>query len=91
MSAITVSRLHKMLGAMIAAGHGRKPVCISKETFTHPCEEDGTTILNVIEVTGPEWIPQADDDGGAKWNKDGTQSGKVCVVLVGDGYDPAAA
>ncbi len=87
MSGITVARLHKLLGAMILEGHGRKPVCINKSTFTHPCEDEGTVILNISDVTGPEWIAQADDDGGTKWNKDGTESGKQCVLLLGDHRD----
>lgn len=84
MSNITVARLHKLLGKMIEDGHGRKPVCIAKQTFTHPCEDDGITILNVRGVKDPMWIARSDDDGGTKWNKDGTESGTVCIVLVGD-------
>lgn len=39
--AMTVSALHKQLGTLIEAGHGRKPVAVNKCTFTDPCEQDG--------------------------------------------------
>ena len=80
----TVAALHKTLGKLVAAGHGRKPVQVNKATFTHPCEMDGTVILDIVEVQGPKWIPICDDDGGTKWNKDGTESGKTVVILAGD-------
>ena len=30
---MTIARLHKLLGTMVSAGHGRKPVCVQNETF----------------------------------------------------------
>ena len=80
---MTVNQLHKLLGELIDKGHGRKPVCIAKHTFTHPCESDGAYILPVDAVTGPEWIYNADDDGGVKLNRDGTESATRTVVLRG--------
>jgi hypothetical protein len=80
---MTVAALHKRLGELIAAGHGRKPLCVNKPTFYDACESDGAVILEVHGVEGPRWIPTADDDGGTKWNKDGTESGKKIVVLYG--------
>lgn len=53
---MTVSGLHKQLSELIAAGHGRKPVCINKRTFNHRMEEDGAVILPVESVSGPEFI-----------------------------------
>lgn len=41
--AMTVNKPHKILGEMIAAGHGRRPVNVAKHTFTHNCESDGAT------------------------------------------------
>ena len=35
---MTVSGLHKQLSELIAAGHGRKPVCINKRTFNRQKE-----------------------------------------------------
>lgn len=86
---MTVSRLHKLLGALVEAGHGRKPVLINKPTFRHNCEDDGVVMLDVEGVDGPRWISIADDDGGTKWNQDGTEAGKRVVLLYGDRYDPA--
>lgn len=81
---MTVAALHKRLGALIEAGHGRKPVMVNKATFTHPLEEDGAVILHIAEVRGPEWIPNVDDDGGTKWNRDDSESGQRVVMLAGD-------
>jgi hypothetical protein len=78
-----------LLGKMIANGEGRRPVCISKTTFTHPCEGDGATILNVQDA----FLQM----GGTKVNKNGSESMRGCLVLVGDefwiratGHDPKA-
>ena len=80
--AITVAKLHRILGEQIKKGNGRKPVCISKDTFTHNCESDGVTILEICTVA-LKWIPTADDDGGWKFNRDGTGAGRQTVVLGG--------
>lgn len=79
----TVARLHKMLGDLIAAGHGRKPVCIDKASFYHPLEQDGATIIDISGVAGPKFICKADDDGGQAFNKDGTEAGRMTVILFG--------
>lgn len=86
---MTVATLHKQLGALIDAGHGGKPVSVDKETFTHPLEEDGVVILDVQGVEGPRWIPEANDDGGTKWNKDGSEAGYHAVILFGDSHETA--
>jgi hypothetical protein len=85
---MTVAALYKRLGALIEAGHGRKPVAVNKTSFTHNCEDDGTVILDLQGVEGPIWIGTSDDDGGTKWNKDGTESGKQLVVLYGNNLQP---
>lgn len=83
----TVARLHKELGKLIEVGHGRKPVYVNKQSFQHNCESDGAVILALCGM-GIQWVPTMDDDGGTKWNKDGTESGKVLLVLTGaDGAD----
>lgn len=80
---MTVSKLHKLLGEMIARGHGRKPVCVDKATFQHNCEADGVTILDVCKVKLiSHWID--DGDGCAIINKDGTERQKTSFVLLGD-------
>ena len=80
----TVAKLHKLLGALIEQGHGRKPVCVDKSTFSHPLESDGALILDVDSVEGPRWICMADDDGGTKWNSDGSESGRQVVIIKGE-------
>ena len=86
--AMTVNKLHKILGEMIAAGHGRRSVNVAKHTFTHNCESDGVTILEVCTVKA-EWFPLSDDDGGGAYRKDGTERGSTCVVLRGASSDPS--
>ena len=80
---MTVSRLHKQLSELIAAGHGRKPVSINKRTFNNRLEQDGAVIMPVESVSGPVFITTVDDDGGQKFNRDGTESGHYTVVLAG--------
>lgn len=80
---MNVNQLHKALGKLVAEGHGRKPVCVNKATFHHPLEMDGAVILGLKSVVGPQWIAMTDDDGGTKFNKDGTESGTYTVVLEG--------
>lgn len=79
-----VRTLHALLGQLIEQGQGYKPVCINKGSFRHVLEEDGAVILDVRGVTGPRFILTTDDDGGTKWNADGSEAGRMTVVLVGD-------
>jgi hypothetical protein len=88
---MTVARLHKLLGALIEAGHGRKPVLVDRSTFSDPRDNDGLLMLPPRYVQGPRWIPTADDDGGTKWNKDGSEAGQQCVLIVGDCAEPEPA
>lgn len=85
--AMTVSRLHKQLSELIAAGHGRKPVCINKRTFKNRLEDEGVVIMPVARVSGPVFIPTSDDDGGSQLNRDGTEAGRQTVILFGDEED----
>jgi RNase adaptor protein for sRNA GlmZ degradation len=80
----TVARLHKLLGELVANGHGRKPVVINKRTFKHPLEDEGCVMIDVRSIEGPRWICTLDDDGGSKINADGSEAGKRVVVLIGD-------
>lgn len=79
----TVARLHKELGKLIEQGHGRKPVQINKQSFQHVLEDDGVVIMDIKAIEGPRWITEADDDGGTKWNRDGSEAGRRVVVLNG--------
>jgi len=62
MAAMTVARLHKMLGQLIEEGQGRRPVVMNKASFYHPLESDGVVILDVTEAKA-DTITMADDDG----------------------------
>lgn len=79
----TVARLHRELGKLIEQGHGRKPVQINKQSFHHVLEDDGVVIMDIEAIEGPRWITEADDDGGTKWNRDGSEAGRRVVVLKG--------
>lgn len=79
----TVARLHKELGNLIDQGHGRKPVQINKQSFQHILEDDGVVIMDINAIEGPRWVTQADDDGGTKCNRDGTEAGRRVVILKG--------
>lgn len=79
---MTVSGLHKLLGDLINAGHGRKIACINKDSFRHALESDGAVILEV-EAVSVRWIGNIDDDGGQKMNKNGTESGRMYAIISG--------
>ena len=83
---MTLNQLYKRLGKLIEKGHGRKAVCVDKESFRDNRESDGCTILDIACVD-VRWIINADDDGGAKINKDGTESGLTRVIFGGSSYD----
>jgi hypothetical protein len=80
---ITVNRLHEMLADLIREGHGKTPVCVSKSTFTHNCEEDGITILPVNGCV-VKHILMDDGDGGTKYRKDGSECRQKTAILFGD-------
>jgi hypothetical protein len=84
---VNVNQLHRALGKLIEAGHGRKPILVHKTTFVSSLEEDGVVMMPVSSVSDVQWIPIADDDGGWKLNRDGTESGQRVVILRGEGYD----
>lgn len=80
--AMTVARLHKMLGKLIEDGQGRRPVCVDKESFYHPLEADGATILHVTDADA-KTINMTDDDGGTAFNADGSERLRKVFVLGG--------
>lgn len=83
--AMTVARLHKMLGELVATGQGRRAVCVNKASFYHPLEDDGVTILDVTEAETDE-ITLADGDGWAETNADGSERTRK-VFILGGGHD----
>lgn len=84
---MTLNQLYKRLGKLLEQGHGRRTVGIDKQSFQDNRENDGPMILPVCEID-VEWIGDADDDGGIAHNKDGTERGRVTVILGGSAYSP---
>jgi len=82
MKRITINRLHKILTAEIAKGRGKIPVTIHKDTFTHPLESDGCTVLDVVDCD-VEYINIMDDDGSHAVNKDGSERIRLNFILLG--------
>ena len=82
-STMTANKLHQMLGELIKNGLGRVPVCVNKDTFSHPLEGDGAVILPVTDCRG-ERVPQIDDDGGTKITKSGREVSSLVIVLFGE-------
>jgi hypothetical protein len=83
---VTLNQLHKVLGKLIAKGHGRRQVTVAKESFTDNRESDGCTILPISAVD-LRWVLMADDDGGIAVRKDGRERGSTQVVLGGCAYE----
>ena len=73
---MNIQELYEITGQLVKAGKGKKEVCISKDTFTHPLEADGCKILpvEIAELAGHELM---DDDGGM------TDEVKTSLVLYG--------
>lgn len=80
---MTVRELHKQLGKLIAAGHGRCRVCAVRCTFKHPLESDGVVYFDVSGVN-VEPVLQINDDGWTKTRKDGSEVYLKCAALFGD-------
>lgn len=84
---MTLNKLKKIIDGLIAEGHGRRLVCINKDTFTHPLEGDGCVILPIDRVI-VDSVLQIDDDGGTKELADGSEAYRINVIMVGDDYEP---
>lgn len=80
---MTVQGLHKRLGKLIENGEGRNPVLIDKPSFQDSREGDGVNVLP-LEGLGVRMLVVADDDGGTKFNKDGSESMRRSCVFVGN-------
>lgn len=79
---MTINQLHKLTAKLIAQGAGRRGVCVSKDTFTHPLESDGATILDV-EHADLKVFPMLDDDGGSAVDSRGREKTIMALVLEG--------
>ncbi|AEB83378.1 hypothetical protein Alide2_0969 [Alicycliphilus denitrificans K601] len=40
--------------------------------------------MDMEHIEGLKWIPLNDDDGGTKWNRDGSEAGYRMVALSGE-------
>lgn len=80
---MTISKLHKILGDLIAHGAGRRSVCVDKSSFRHPLECDGCVILTVDEA-GLRVIEISDDDGRTATLANGQLKTRTVLVLSGD-------
>ncbi len=87
---MTVKKLHRILGDMIAKGQGRRPVWVHKETFESPLEGDGAVILPAFDCIR-KTVGIIDDDGDLKTRKDGQECRRSVVVMVGTSYDAETA
>lgn len=84
---MTVAKLHKLLGQMIADGLGHRQVLVNKPTFTHNLEGDGAVMLPVCGVA-PHVCEYLDGDGFTATRKDGTPCSMSCVLLFGSSGVP---
>lgn len=84
---MTVRNLHRVLGKMIEAGHGRTRVLVNKDSFTHPLESDGCVMIDAHHVE-LKLIPMIDDDGGSALDSKGRERTIKALVIDG-GNDPA--
>jgi len=77
---MTINKLNKILSMLIAAGHGRKEVCVDKSKCNHPLESDGALI---IPVTSAEYESHEmlNDDGGWAFKRDGTVKTRTALVI----------
>lgn len=79
---MTINQLHKLTAKLIDQGAGRRGVCVSKDTFTHPLESDGATIMDVVKGD-LQVFPMMDDDGGFAVTKKGREITSMALVLEG--------
>ena len=80
---MTIAKLHKILGELIAKGHKRTRVVIKKDTFTHALEADGCVYLDV-ESLEPESVNLMDGDGGLAVDAKGCERFFSAIVLKGE-------
>lgn len=79
---MTLNKFIKVLIEIRDNGNGHKPVFVDKKSFSHALESDGAYIIG-LEDANVRWVNFLDDDGGIKFNKDGSESGRNIVVLSG--------
>lgn len=80
---MTINQLHKLLGKLIAKGHGRRQVHVDKGSYRHNLEADGCVILPVYRAAVHTYRI-LDDDGATHINADGMERQRTSLVLIGD-------
>jgi hypothetical protein len=84
---VTVNKLHKILTELIAKGHGRNTVYVDEPTFhSHP-DGDEYGMLDISGVKGPEFVVSTGHNGEPKLRIDGSECGKMAVILYGCMHD----
>ena len=79
---MTLQKLHRILGALVERGYGRREVCIDKGTFVHNLEADGCVILPVCRID-VQTFELMDGDGFHDLKADGTCKQRTSIVLGG--------
>jgi hypothetical protein len=80
---VTVNQLYKLLGNLVARGHGRRRVCIDKPSFRHNLEDDGAVILDVSHGEIRSY-PLLDGDGWVATKANGEERMITSLVLTGE-------
>ena len=78
---MTAKQLHKQLGKIIEK-NGNIPVCVdwAKLRDNHSFWDEDASCVGVTKAEAL-YVYESDGDGGTKVNKDGTERGKVQIVL----------
>ena len=79
---MTVNKLHKLLGELIAQGYGRQRVCVDKPSFRDNRESDGCVVLEVCDAQLRTYNLM-DGDGAHALRADGTERMLTSLVLDG--------
>jgi hypothetical protein len=77
---MTIAKLHKELGKLMASGWGRKQVCVDKSKCTHSLESDGVCIIPITSIA-IETHEMMDDDGGLKQLANGCVATQTMLVI----------
>lgn len=76
---MTLNKLIKEL-TKLQAKHGRCDINVNKASLW---DGNGTFVVCGIEKVSAEWISECDGDGFRIENKDGSERGRIRVVLSG--------
>lgn len=79
---MTVRKLIKLLEELARSHGDRTPVVVDHHEIRASCGNfaDDCSIGEIKSIT-TEYVYRADDDGGIAVNKDGSERGRICIVL----------